>query len=289
VGDFTLARKNEIFNASKQAAPATTPVEGVMRQDPMKEFGWEVPYELAPLPSRGLVYDKSTALHGKEVVSIKAMTAREEDILMSRAFSKTGSTVTELLKSCIADKSIDTSQLLSGDRQSILVAIRITGYGSTYDADVICPACVSRVKNTFDLSSLTVRPLEIQPSVPGINEFEFTLPVSKKRVTFKFLTGRDEEELNTIVERRKKLFGETSENPITTRLTHQIVSIDGVEDKNKIATFVSNMPAGDSRALRTYIEKNEPGLDMNVSMTCSSCGADSEVGLPIGASFFWPR
>ncbi len=284
-----MARKNEIFNGSKQAATSTSPVEGVMRQDPMKEFGWEVPYELAPLPSRGIVYDKTSSLHGKEAISIKAMTAKEEDILMSRAYSKTGSTVTELLKSCIADKSIDTSHLLSGDRQSVLVAIRITGYGSSYDADVMCPACATRVRNTFDLSNLAVRPLEIQPNSPGVNEFEFVLPVSKKRVTFKFLTGRDEEELATITERRKKLFGDAAENPITTRLSLQIISIDGIEDKNKINTFVNNMPAGDSRALRTYIERSEPGLDMNVAMTCPNCGADSEVGLPIGVSFFWPR
>lgn len=284
-----MARKNEIFNASKQTTSSSSPVEGVMRQDPMKEFGWEVPYELAPLPSRGLVYDKNTTLHGKETISIKAMTAKEEDILMSRAYSRTGSTVTELLKSCIADKTIDANQLLSGDRQSVLVSIRITGYGSSYDADVMCPACVTRVKSSFDLSNLAVKPLEIEPNVPGINEFDFTLPVSKKRVTFKFLTGRDEEELSTITERRKKLFGDTAENPITTRLAHQIISIDGVEDKNRISTFVSNMPAGDSRALRIYIEKHEPGLDMNVQMTCPSCRADSEVALPIGVSFFWPK
>lgn len=260
-----------------------------MRQDPMKEFGWEVPYELAPLPSRGLVYAQNTALHNKESVSIKAMTAKEEDILLSKAFSKLGTTVTELLKSCITDRDIDVSHLLSGDRQSILVAIRITGYGSNYDADVICPECLTRVKNEFDLSQLALKPLEISPRASGVNEFEFMLPVTKKRVTFKFLTGRDEEELNMIVERRKKLIGEAAENPVTTRLAHQIISIEGITDKNKIQTFVTNMPAADSRALRMFIEKNEPGLDMNTSMTCTSCNAESEVALPIGPAFFWPR
>ena len=103
------------------------------------------------------------------------------------------------------------------------------------------------------------------------------------------MTGRDEEEINVISERRKKLFGETAENPVTTRLSHQIITIEGVEDKNKITTFVNNMPAGDSRALRLYIEKHEPGLNMNVMMTCSSCNAESEVALPIGPAFFWPR
>lgn len=283
-----MARKNEIFS-NTQKASAASPIEGVARQDPMKEFGWEVPYELAPLPSRGAVYGKNSALHKKDSVSIKAMTAKEEDILLSRAYSKSGTTVTELLKSCIAEHDVDPGYLLSGDRQSIIVAIRITGYGSAYNADVVCPACVSRVKQDFDLSALEIKPLDIAPKHEGANEFDFTLPVSKKRVTFKFLTGRDEEEINVISERRKKLFGETAENPVTTRLSHQIITIEGVEDKNKITTFVNNMPAGDSRALRLYIEKHEPGLNMNVMMTCSSCNAESEVALPIGPAFFWPR
>ena len=100
---------------------------------------------------------------------------------------------------------------------------------------------------------------------------------------------KDEEELNVFVERRRKLLGDAAENPVTTRLTFQIVSIDGITDKNKISTFVNNMPAADSRALRLYIDKNEPGIDTNVRFECTKCGADSEVQMPIGASFFWPK
>lgn len=289
MGVFTLARKNEIFNSNARQATTASTIEGITRQDPMKEFGWEVPYEVAPLPSRGIVYAKNTSLYGKESVSIKAMTAKEEDILLSRAYAKSGTTVTELLRSCIAETGVDPGQLLSGDRQSILVAIRITGYGSNYDADVICPSCNERVKNIFDLTALAIRTINIDPKDDGVNEFEFVLPVSKKRVTFKFMTGRDEEELATVIERRKKLLGENAESPVTTRLAHQIVSIEGVTDRNKINVFINNMPAADSRALRLYIEKNEPGLEMNAGMTCEKCGTESEVGLPIGPGFFWPR
>jgi len=288
VGVFTLARKNEIF-AGHQKAPAQSPIEGVARQDPMKEFGWEVPYELAPLPSKGAVYPKNSALSDCETISIKAMTAREEDILLSKAYAKLGTTVTELLRSCIADKDIDPGQLLGGDRQSILVALRITGYGAKYDAEVSCPSCFNRANHEFDLAELALKTLEIHPVLPGQNEFAFQLPVSKKNVHFKFLTGKDEEELSVFVERRRKLLGDAAENPVTTRLAFQIVSIDGITDKNKISTFVNNMPAADSRALRNYIDKNEPGIDTNVRFDCAKCGADSEVQMPIGASFFWPK
>lgn len=283
-----MARKNEIFSSSSQKAPADVP-GGIMKQDVMKEFGWEVPIDVAPLPSQGRVYPATSSLHGKEVVSIKAMTAKEEDILLSRAYSKQGTTVIELIKSCLADKSIDPSDLLLGDRHAILVAIRITGYGADYCVDATCPACNSTSEHNFDLSSLPLRNLEIEPVKQGINEFAFTLPVTKKNVTFKFLTGRDDLEITQTNERRKKLLGDQADNVVTSRLAYQIVSIDGVTDRNKVATFVNNMPARDSRALRLHIDKHEPTLEMNTTMICNACGASSEVALPIGMNFFWPR
>ncbi len=65
--------------------------------------------------------------------------------------------------------------------------------------------------------------------------------------------------------------------------------MNGVEDQNKINMFVDRMPAQDSRKLRSFIDENEPGVDMNVWMDCPHCSESSEVGLPMGADFFWPR
>jgi len=288
VGVYTLARKNEIFTNNQSTTQKPSPIEGIMKQDVLKEFGWEVPVDNAPLPSQGLVYPPNSSLHCKEVISIKAMTAKEEDILMSRAYSKLGTTITELIKSCVMDKNFDPSDLLLGDRQAILVAIRITGYGAEYKLDIDCPSCDKRGTGEFDLSTLELQRLQIDPVAPGLNEFSTTLPVTKKKVTFKFMTGKDDQEMNTFIERRKKLLGDAAENPVTTRLAFQTVTVDGVTDKNKIGTFITNMPARDSLNLREYIRKNEPGLSMKSNYHCSHCGADSEVVLPIGASFFWP-
>ena len=288
MGVFTLARKNEIFTNNQPTQQKPSQIEGIMKQDVMKEFGWEVPVDNAPLPSQGLVYPSHSPLHGKEVISIKAMTAKEEDILMSRAYSKLGTTITELIKSCVVDKNFDPNDLLLGDRQAVLVAIRITGYGAEYKLDIDCPACDKRGIGEFDLSTLELQRLQIDPVTSGLNEFSTTLPVTKKKVTFKFMTGKDEQEINTLVERRKKLLGDAAENPVTTRLAFQTLSIDNITDKNKIGTFVTNMPARDSLYLREYIRKNEPGLSMKSNYHCSHCGADSEVALPIGVSFFWP-
>ncbi len=90
------------------------------------DAGYVPPAELAPLPSRGVLYPVDSALHGLECVEIKAMTTRDEDILTSRALLKQGKAIDALLQSCLLNKSFNSSFLLSGDRNAILVAIRIT-------------------------------------------------------------------------------------------------------------------------------------------------------------------
>ena len=117
--------------------------------------------------------------------------------------------------------------------------------------------------------------------------FEVQLPVTKKSVRVKFLTGHDEREM-MITNERKKKSGMKVETAITDRLSRSIVSVDGVTDRNKLNFFVKNIPARDSLALRRFLDKHEPGIDMKSWMSCPHCHEQSEVGLPMGASFFWP-
>lgn len=275
------SRKNEIFGGN---APAGVPTRNVMKDD----FGFEVPTEAVPLPSNGLVYPVESAMHKKELVSIRAMTAREEDILTSKALIKKGTVISALLKSAILEDGFDPDEMLSGDRNAVMIALRITGYGTSYRAEVDCPACGERSKQDFDLSELPIKRLEVEPVSPGANLFEVELPVTHKKVRFKFLTGLDEMDLAAVTERRKKL-GQVSDNLVTTRLQYAIQSIDGINDKNKIQMFIKNMPAKDSLFLRRFIDENEPGIEMKGWMDCSSCHEHSEVRLPLGASFFWPE
>jgi hypothetical protein len=280
--ELSRAERNEVFTAS-DAARAGHQVRNVMKDD----FNFEVPVESVPLPSMGVVYSSDSPLFRRELVDIRAMTAREEDILTSRALIKKGTVITHLLKSCMTDKRVDPDEMLSGDRNAIMTAVRITGYGSDYNVEVECPACSEKSKQTFDLATLPIKRLTVTPVAEGANLFDFTLPVSKKRVRFKFLTGADEAELAVVQERKKKQ-GMSSDNLVTQRLMFAIQAIDNVSDKTKIATFCRNMPARDSLELRRYIDTNEPGIEMKSWMDCPSCLEHSEVRLPIGAAFFWP-
>ena len=274
---------NDIFT-SQQANQAGIQTRNVMKED----FGFEVPVQSVPLPSEGIIYPPGSSLHMAQTLDIRAMTAKEEDILTSRALIKKGTVITHLIKSCLTDKSIDVDSMISGDRNALMVALRITGYGSAYKCEVSCPECGEDNKQDFDLGELPIKRLQIQPAVEGSNLFEFTLPMSKKKVLFKFLNGHDEYEMSQESERRKKKLGMESDSVVTQRLQACILEIDGIKDRNKVTQFIKNMPAGDSRAIRKFIEDNEPGIEMISWMKCDQCGEESEVRLPLGASFFWP-
>lgn len=257
----------------------------VMKDD----FGWDVPVEAVPVPSEGKVYPQGSALHNRNILHVKSMTAREEDILSSRALIQQGIVITTLLESCLVDDNVDVRDMLIGDRNALMVSVRITGYGTAYKADVSCPECGKKGNQDFDLSGLEIKRLSLDPIREGENIFLFTLPVTGKEVHFRFLRGADEEEMNLTAERRRKMMPDAKiDSLVTSRLEQLIVSIDGVSDRNKINAFVKDMPALDSRKLRTFIENNEPGIDMSVWMNCAQCNQESRVSLPIGAGFFWP-
>lgn len=280
-------QKNAIF--AQQTANGVDPrFQRVSQAEKVKaDFGLDVPTEIVPLPSNGKVYSQDSSLHGAEIVEIRSMTAREEDILTSKALLKKGTVITELIKSCMVDRSVNVLDLLSGDRNALMVAIRITGYGPEYSVEMECPECNVKSPHDFNLAALPIKRLDIEPAVPGVNVFEFKLPRSGKVVKFKFMTGRDEEEMTALVEKQKKL-GLPSDSNITTSLLYSIVSVDGIEDRSKISMFVKNMPAMDSLALRNYMKDNEPGILMKQDTTCNACGHSEEVSMPLGVTFLWP-
>ena len=265
---------------------ANIPTQNIMKE----EFDWEVPVELVPIPSEGKIYPQGSALHGKKALEITAMTAKEEDILASRALIQKGTVISHLIKSCVLDKTVDPDHMILGDRNALMISIRVTGYGSSYPAESTCPACNTRSKQDYSLTDLEIKRLTIKPVSKGQNLFEYKLPVSKKVVQFKFLTGSDERERSTTEARKKKVLGSAGlESSVTSRLEQIVVSVDGVTDRAKVNHFVKCMPALDSRSLRKHVDENEPGIDMSVWMNCPHCGTDSQVGLPIGANFFWPE
>lgn len=261
----------------------------IQKENILKDiFSWEVPVDNIPLPSQGKIYSPNSKLYNAKTVAIKAMTAKEEDILSSKSLIKEGKVIDELIKSCLIDKSIDITELIAGDKNALMVSIRITGYGSNYDIISGCTSCEKQNNLSVNLSELEIKTLELEPAKEGQNLFRFTLPVTKKEVLFKFLSIKDVNEIDKIEKFESKNFDNHIEKNITNFLFFSIVAIDSVTDKNKIKKFVENMPAYDSKSLRNYIQKNEPNVDMTHEFDCKYCGTHNKSNLPITINFFWP-
>jgi len=250
---------------------------------------YNVPVECVALPSRGKVYPKESSLHMKPTVNIRSMTARDEDILTSPALLRKGIAMNELLRACIMDKSVDVDDFLVGDRNALLIVLRASSYGAKYEAQVMCPECEETFEHAFDLSKLPIRPLNVEPVEPGVNLFEFTLPISGMKVLFRLLTGKQERERAEEQKRRKKAMGVGGiEDNVTSMLFRSIISIDGNDDRKEIKRAVDNMPSMDSRELRDYIDEISPVVDWVEKIECLACGEETEVDMPVTADFFWP-
>lgn len=249
--------------------------------------GYTPPLTTVPFPSRGKTYPVESPLYGKESLDIRGMTADDENILSSRSLLKNGTAMAALIKACVTQRTIDPEELLLGDRNALLIAIRISGYGAEYAAEVTCPACDETAKHSFDLSRLPLKNLDVDPAAPATNRFAYELPISKRRVEFRLVDGRMAHELDRTAANQRKAKAE--EKPITAKLTAQVISIGGIEDRTKVAALVRTMSARDARALRTYIEKIEPEVSMRQTYRCAACSAETEVIVPMGPEFFWPE
>ena len=240
----------------------------------MSEF--KLPTEIVELPSKGLLYPEDSEL-AKGTIEMKYMTAKEEDILTNQSYIKNGTVLDKLMKSLIVSK-INYDDLLVGDKNAIMIAARILGYGSEYTFNY------GNEEYNVDLSQVDNKPLNEELFSSRMNEFTFTLPKSKNTVTFKLLNHKDEQDISRELEGLKKINRDASPE-ISTRLKYLITSVEGNREKKDIREFVDNyLLAQDSRALREYVREIQPDVDL----TFFPDGSSERINIPIGVKFFWP-
>jgi len=240
----------------------------------MSEF--TLPTEIVELPSKGLLYSEESGLKSGKI-EMKYMTAKEEDILTNQSYISKGTVLDKLMQSLIVSE-IDYNELLVGDKNAVMVAARILGYGSEYKITYLGE------DETIDLSLLENKEIDESLFKEGNNSFEFTLPYSKNKLTFKLLNSKDEKNIQRELEGLKKINKDNSPE-LSTRLKYMITSVEGKTETKDIRHFVDNyLLAKDSRELRAYVKKIQPDVDL----TFFPLGESNRVTIPIGVSFFWP-
>ena len=246
------------------------------------EQKYQFPSETVDLPSGGKIYGKDSPLYSGKI-DIKYMTAKEEDILTSQNLIKKGVVIDKVLDSLILTEGISVDDLLMGDKNAVMVAARILAYGPEYQCKITHPSTGQEVSHVFNLTECEFKKPEGGELIN--NSFEFELPATKAKITFKLLTGKEENLIIQEVKNIKKIGTQISPD-LTTRLRHQIQSINGDDSKATINNFVENMLSRDSFALRKEVLRVSPDIDMTQEIEIE--GDTVEVVIPMTVGFFWP-
>ena len=245
----------------------------------MSESKLKFPTEMVELPSNGVVYPKENPLSSGKV-EMKYMTAKEEDILTNQSYIQKGTVLDKLLEKLIVSEC-DYKDLIVGDKNALLIAARILGYGSDYEFTY------RNEKIKVDLSSLENKEFDKSKFSQGQNEFPFTCPKSNTTLTFKLLNHGDEVKIENELKGLKKINKNISAD-LSTRLKYMIVSVDSSEDKKDIRDFVDNyFLAQDSRAFRNHIKDFQPDVNLKIPVDTIE-GGEEDITIPIGLNFFWP-
>jgi hypothetical protein len=236
-----------------------------------------IAYDVIELPSKGIHYTNK-----KKSVRVAYLTASDENILSSPSFLNTNTVITELLKRKILDKDLSVDEIVEEDRQAILIFLRNTAFGSEYSLTITDDKTGNEFSVEVDVGSLKIKDFNLVEDSNG--EYGYYLEKSKSEITFKFLTQKQEDEIEKI---KESWNGNGVAPVITKQLEMMIKSVGGVRDALKIRGFIETMPIKDSQDFRKFVKDNKPGLDLTQEVTTPS-GDIVQVRIGFGVEFFRP-
>lgn len=244
-------------------------------EDQSREYGQmniTIPHDVVPLPSQGVFYKNK-----KKSVKVGYLTASDENIIMAGG----NDVALNLIRAKLFEPDLRPEDMLEGDIEAILIFLRNTAFGPDMNLTITDPQTKKTFKTTVRLDELSINQGE-QPNQDGT--FSLTLPKSGYSAKIKPLTYGEINEITKILDTYPA--GRTPPT-ITLRLQKQIVELNGSTDKGYIATEIEKLPISDSKFIKSFIQENEPRLDLQRVIIAPS-GEKLTVNVGFGAEFFRP-
>lgn len=173
-------RENELLteNIRETAAAVDRSIPEKCDYDPNSSF------DVIPLPSKGEGYKTKRA-----TMPVAYLTAYDEDMIVSPNLYRDNQVLDYIIRAKVKNNEIDPADLLEGDRDAIVLFLRSTGYGTDYPITVTDDRTGTQFDAVVDLSKLKYKEFSLKGDANGW--FEFTLPVSKAVVKFRFPSHKD--------------------------------------------------------------------------------------------------
>lgn len=245
----------------------------------MEEFRIDptIAYDVVELPSKGIHYSSN-----KKSVRVAYLTAADENILASPNLNASNTVITELLNRKVLDKDIRVDEIVEEDKQAILIFLRNTAFGSDYNMTLIDPKTKEEFTTVIDLSNVPIKEFTLVSD--SNNEYPYYFEKSKVEVTFKFLSQKQEDEIEKI----KESWNGVGIAPIITKqLEMMIQSIGGNRHQMEVRNLIDRLPIKDSQDFRKFVNLNKPGLDLTKQVNTPS-GDIVQVEIGFGVEFFRP-
>ena len=247
---------------------------------------YKIMTETIDLPSEGRFYNS-----GAKTVDIKPITAKEEDILSNERLLRSGKAFDELIKACVVNwNGINFDDLLVGDKNAILIAIRIISLGDEYNVNVTCPNCMTKSDLSISLKEdLGIKLSGLQTAENNENIFNWVSPLGIN-YKLRLLTSKDQAAMeNETKQKNAILKNNYKESTFSDFLYYSIVSIEEFTDRFDIKKLLENAPSTELRALVNYIKEVSPDYDMSYKFECSECNTIQDINIPFTIGFFWPE
>ena len=246
---------------------------------------YEFSTEIVSLPSQGKCYPATNPLSSGNI-ELKYMTAREEEILSSQSLIKKGVVLDKLFEAIIVDKKVNPDDIILGDKNAIMLATRILGYGPEYKVEILDDNDTKQ-QITVDLGKVQTKDIDFS-KLNSENRYQFTTTTGNVLV-FKLLTHGDEKKIDGDVTAMKRLNKESIGSELTTRYRYMIQSVDGKEDTKSITDFINNkFLARDTKGFREYVKNLQPDIKMEFDYENPETGETEVRPITMGVSFFWP-
>jgi hypothetical protein len=238
------------------------------------QMDFNLPHDVVELPSKGIFYKTK-----KSSLKIGYLTAMDENTLISNL--KGDQIINNILRQKIYEPGFNVDELIDCDVQAILIFLRNTAFGPDYNVRLIDPKTKQEFEATVRLDELNVVD-PIHTSTDGF--FTTTLPKSQSTVKLKVLNQGHQKELDKFIASYPKGM---NAHGVTKKLEMQFVEIDGDGNREKIATFIPQLPIADSKHIKNFLAECEPRLDLRRTAIAPS-GDPVDFTIGFGAEFFRP-
>lgn len=243
--------------------------------------------EKIPLPSGGAIYapvtDDPDILNG--FIYMYPMTVKEEEILSTSRFLKSGAATRMVIDNCIAS-DIDAKDILLFDSNFLLFHLRAISYGNDYKFSLKCSnsGCEKEFDHTVIIDELQFEELPkdtVEPFVTKLPKTGYTVEAILPRLFHS-------EQIY-----QKNLKKKKSTADADTRMVDNMLStITSIKDPegNEVGRgdwedFLEAIPGMDRAALKEASDFST-GVDSLDDVECPFCNQDYSGTIPIGTDFF---